>query len=433
MCDQSGECYLQDYSFTYGRSQPRFEEDKVKNPKKDVGEHILLYADRCILCTRCVRFTREISGTSELFVDGRGSKEEIEIFPGRPVNNKLSVNVVDLCPVGALLDKNFLFKQRVWLLKSTPSISPVDSGGENLWVDQNEGKIYRCRPRYNASVNQWWVSNDSRYAWKAVTSADRLSSAKRAQFGTQVEFPAAKAAEQAIIDLNALVATAGPGSLYAMLSPMMASEEAYLLGQLIRRLDQLAVLVIGPVPTEPDETFSNSITGKQTFVIKGEKVPNAAGVRKVMELLGGPTATYEELVKSESPELKKLKGGWIVGGYLKDWLPKEQPALFKKGFRVVQDILPNSLVNVADIVLPGAAWTEKDGCWMNYQGTAQVFVQAVPAPEGVVNEAELYHTLLGRAGVYSAAAVRLEMGEPFASAQVPAVNVREPEMEFVEL
>ena len=149
VCDQAGECSLQDYSYEYGRSQSRFEEDKEKNPKKDVGDHIYLYADRCIMCTRCVRFTREVSGQSELYVDGRGHKEEIDIFPGKPLNNKLAGNVVDLCPVGALLDKDFLFKQRVWLLKRVPSISPADSGGENIFLEYNEGVVYRIKPRYN--------------------------------------------------------------------------------------------------------------------------------------------------------------------------------------------------------------------------------------------------------------------------------------------
>src|SRR5580693_3363720 len=152
VCDQAGECFLQDYSYQYGRSQSRFEEDKAKKPKKDVGEHIYLYSDRCIMCTRCVRFTREVSGTSELYVDGRGYREEIDIFPGKPCNNKLAGNVVDLCPVGALLDKDFLFKQRVWLLKQAASISPVDSGGENIFLEHNENVIYRVKPRYNADV-----------------------------------------------------------------------------------------------------------------------------------------------------------------------------------------------------------------------------------------------------------------------------------------
>lgn len=432
VCDQAGECLLQDYSYQYGRSQSRFEEAKEKKPKKDVGEHILLYNDRCIMCTRCVRFTREISGTSELYVDGRGSTEQIDIFPGKPCNNKLAGNVVDLCPVGALLDKEFLFKQRVWLLKATPSISPVDSGGENIYIDQNEGKIYRIRPRFNGEVNQWWISDDTRYSWKAVHDEKRLKSPMRLQYGAQVETSYAKAIEQAMTDLKAL-AKGGSGSLYAMLSPMMANEEAWLLGKAIRAIDPAAVMVLGPVPTGQDEVFKNSLTGKQTFVIKGEKVPNAAGVRRVIAMLGGPSATYEELVKSETPELKKLKGGWIVGGYLGAWLPKDQPVLFKKGYRVVQDILPNTLTAAAEIVLPGAAWAEKDGSWENYQGKIQPFLASVVPVEGARREGDVYYALLGRTGLYSGAAVRQEMGEPFASVKLPEEKAVEPAFEFAEL
>src|SRR5262245_1316732 len=174
VCDQAGECLLQDYSYQYGRSESRFEEDKAKNPKKDVGNHILLYSDRCIMCTRCVRFTREISGTSELAVFGRGHKEEIDVFPGRPVNNPLSANVVDLCPVGALLDKDFLFSQRVWFLKSTPAISPINAGGENIEIHHNEGRIYRIKPRFNKDVNKWWISDEARYGFDFVHAPDRL-------------------------------------------------------------------------------------------------------------------------------------------------------------------------------------------------------------------------------------------------------------------
>src|SRR4051812_25141685 len=210
--DQAGGGYLQDYSYQYGRSQSRFEEDKVKNPKKDVGDNIMLYSDRCIMCTRCVRFTREVSGTSELYVDGRGHREEIDIFPGRPVNNKLAGNVVDLCPVGALLDKDFLFKQRVWLLKRAPSISPVDAGGENIWLHHNEGIIYRIKPRYNADVNQWWISDDTRYSYKIVEDEKRLRQARRTQYGTQIETPLSHAVEHAVHELTNVVKTNGAGS-----------------------------------------------------------------------------------------------------------------------------------------------------------------------------------------------------------------------------
>ncbi|HEY8665766.1 MAG TPA: 2Fe-2S iron-sulfur cluster-binding protein [Tepidisphaeraceae bacterium] len=434
VCDQAGECFLQDYSYEYGRSQSRFEEDKAKKPKKDVGENIVLYNDRCIMCTRCVRFTREVSGTSELYVDGRGHKEEIDCFPGRPCNNKLAGNVVDLCPVGALLDKDFLFKQRVWLLKSVPSISPADSGGENIYLDQNEGKIYRIKPRYNAEVNQWWINDDTRYSWKFVHDEKRLTQARRVQYGTQVDTAYANAVQEAVSGLKALVAVNGPGSLYAMMSPMMACEEAWLLGQVIRSIDAQAVLVLGPVPTAgPDETFKNYLTGKQTFTIKGEKVPNAAGIRRVMNLLGGASATFDEFTASATPALKKLKGGWIVGGYGSNWLPKEQPALLKRGFRVVQDVLPSALTDAAEILLPAASFAEKDGTWENFQGKLQHFSAAVPPPEGARREGDVYLSILGRPGLYNAAAIRREMGEPFAAVQIPSENAAEPAFEFVEL
>src|SRR5215218_3140024 len=227
VCDQAGECLLQDYSYQYGRSQSRFEEDKQKKPKKDVGLNVLLYNDRCIMCTRCVRFTREVSGTNELFVEGRGHTEEISIFPGRPLDNKLSGNVVDLCPVGALLDKDFLFKQRVWLLKETPSISPVDSGGENIYLHHNEGVIYRIKPRYNPDVNTWWISDDTRYSYKAVVSDKRLTGARRSQYGSQISTSYSKAIEEADEGLRRTFAEAkdAPGSLFALLSPMMTCEE----------------------------------------------------------------------------------------------------------------------------------------------------------------------------------------------------------------
>jgi anaerobic selenocysteine-containing dehydrogenase len=219
-----------------------------------------------------------------------------------------------------------------------------------------------------------------------------------------------------------------------MLSPMMACEEAWLLGKAIRAVDPQAVLVLGPVPTSGhDEIFKNPANGKQTFVIKAEKVPNAAGIRRVMQMLGGATATFDELVKAEKPELKKLAGGWIVGGYLSSWLPKAQPAAFKKTFRVLQDILPSALADSVDVVLPAAAWAEKDGCWENFAGKIQPFEAAIRPPEGARREGDVYLQLLGRPGLYSAAKVREDMGEPFAAVKVKADKAADPAFEFVEL
>lgn len=434
VCDQAGECWLQDYSYDYGRSTSRFEEDKSKNPKKVVGEHVLLYADRCIMCTRCVRFTREVSGTAELFVNGRGHREEIDIFPGRPLDNKLSVNVVDLCPVGALLDRDFLFKQRVWLLKSTPSISPADSGGENILLQHNENVVYRVKPRHNPHVNQWWISDDTRYAFKPVHDKNRLVVASTKKHGLPEPTDYAAAVDAASEGLKKAVAEHGEGSLYAMLSPMMACEEAHLLATYVRSLDPQAVLVLGPVPTGERHEFKNP-AGQTTFVIQPEKVPNKNGVLRVIESFGGPTATADDLADG-SGVVANLKAGWVVGGYLSNWLPATLPAFFNDTFTVVQDVLPNALTEVADVLLPAAAWAEKDGCWENVDNRIQPFAAAISPPPGARREGDVYYRLLGRPGFYAAEDVRAEMGEAFDLTVALDESVGaagEPEYEFVEI
>jgi NADH-quinone oxidoreductase subunit G len=373
-----------------------------------------------------VRFTREISGQSELYVDGRGHREEIDIFPGQPLNNKLSVNVVDLCPVGALLDKDFLFKQRVWLLKRTPSISPADSGGENIWLEHNEGVIYRIKPRYNADVNRWWISDDTRYTYKAVHDEKRLKRAMRIQYGTQVETRFDDALEYADTELRRLHRENGDAALFLLLSPMMACEEAYLLGKYMRSIDRKCALVLGPVPSSAEDEIFRNQSGAETFRIKAEKVPNAAGIRRVMQLLGGPTITLDQLGKATN-----VKAGWIAGGYLSNWVTDQLK--LPKSFKVLQDVFPTKFSDSADIVLPAAAWAEKDGCWENHQGRIQAFEAAVAPPGDAQREGDVYYKLLNRAGFYHAAEVRREMGEPFASIAIAAEAPVEHAMEFVEL
>ncbi len=432
VCDQAGECFLQDYSFNYGRSIPRFEEDKERQAKKDIGRHILLYSDRCIYCTRCIRFTREVSGGGELYMKGRGATQEVDAFPGRPIDNKLSLNVVDLCPVGALLEKEFLFKKRVWLLRSTPSITPADSGGDNTWIDHSQNIVYRIRPRYNAEVNQWWISDDSRHLYQILYDKNRLFFPMTRQHGASVRTDWDQALQQAAAGLKQCVQDHGPGSLYCLLSPMMACEEAWLLGQWMRSLDPQALLILGPVPRAPqDEVFHNYLTRKETFRIQAEKVPNAAGIRRVMGMLGGPSAEYPDLT-SNRPELEKRRGGWIVGGYLSNWLPADPPALLGRGFRIVQDLLPNALTDSADLFLPAAAWAEKEGCWENHQGKLQPFNAAVTPPQGIRREGDVFYHLLSRPGLYAAQAVRREMGLPFAAIQPPIEKEAKSE-EFQEL
>ncbi|MGL4419985.1 MAG: 2Fe-2S iron-sulfur cluster-binding protein, partial [Gemmataceae bacterium] len=166
VCDKAGECKLQDYSYEYGRSESRLVDEKNQPPNKpNLSSKITLFTDRCIMCTRCVRFTREISGTAELMVVGRGHHEEIDVFPGRPLENKLSGNVVDLCPVGALGSKDFLYTQRVWYMKTTDNVCPGCSTGCSIHTDTNKEIVYRLRARENPDAQGYFMCDEGRWGY----------------------------------------------------------------------------------------------------------------------------------------------------------------------------------------------------------------------------------------------------------------------------
>src|SRR5437016_1919247 len=177
VCDKAGECGLQDFSYRYGRAESRMIDEKNTPPNKPgISDKISLFTDRCIMCSRCVRFTREVSGTAELQVINRGNHSEIDVFPGEPLENKLAGNVVDLCPVGALCSKDFLYKQRVWALKTRESVCPRCSTGCSIDVDANKDIVYRLRPRYNpeAEASGWFLCDEGRYGYHYCNSAERL-------------------------------------------------------------------------------------------------------------------------------------------------------------------------------------------------------------------------------------------------------------------
>lgn len=401
VCDQAGECFLQDYSYQYGRGVSRFEEMKVKQPKKDLGPHVYLYSDRCIMCTRCVRFTKEVAGTGELMVLGRGNKEEIDVFPGVPIDNELSANVIDLCPVGALLDKDFLFAQRVWFLKSTPSIDPITASGDNIFIEHNQGQIYRVKPRTNPAVNKWWITDEVRYGWKFVHSEDRLRTPTRKQFGASVECDYTRAYEEVIRGVRA--ALADGKRLALLVSPMLPCEEAHALARLARTLDPRAILALGPVPVQgQDKVFPTGVqeNDPKAFKMYAEKAPNARGVRRVLAAWDG---VAPEGVMSFDGFLRSLGHGSgasgvgavvLTGNYPSDWATPELLASLGGKFAVVIDTLASPLSDRADVLLPGATFAEKAGTFENARGMLQAFEQAIPVVELAKTEGQLALDLL---------------------------------------
>ncbi|SFJ36555.1 molybdopterin-dependent oxidoreductase [Planctomicrobium piriforme] len=414
-CDQAGECFLQDYSFRFGRGYSRLQEPKnIKADKDHIGDQITLFTDRCIMCTRCVRFTREISGTAELMVTNRGTHEEIDIFPGEPVNNKLAGNVVDLCPVGALCSKDFLYKQRVWWLQSADSVCPDCSTGCSIHVDQNEDHVYRLRPRFNPDAQGHFMCDDGRFGWKYINSEDRLIMPEQRSNGQLVanDWESVMAGvRQAFSD----VAVQSPGRTAAVLSPFMTVEEAYLLAQYIKGLDPNASLFMGPVPVVGgDDTYPKDVHGQPQkdvkFTIRAEKCPNRRGVELVLKHFTGVAAPFSDAMSQIGSG--KFDAVYVVGGDPRGWIQDEHAGAFSNlKVLAVQDLLPSAIIGYATFVLPGGSFAEREGTFVNHSGLAQEIRRAIRGPDDSRPDGRLLWELCERPGLFRPAVLREEISQ----------------------
>jgi NADH-quinone oxidoreductase subunit G len=392
ICDKAGECKLQDYHFKHGQSERRVDLRPFTSRRRDIGD-VTLFVDRCVMCSRCVRFTAEISGTNELMVTGRGAHEEIDVVPGFPLSNKLSGNVVDLCPVGALGDKDFLYKQRVWFLREHRGICTGCATGCSIWIDENEDHIYRIRPRQNLRVNQWWICNDGRYDYPHVHDPRRITQPQRRGSGVV-----------AALDWSSLPAVLEArlrkaGRLAAVISPHLTVEEAYLLCQMVRRIDAEARLFLGPVPVMgQDEQFPKG------FTISAEKCPNRRGVEAIIAHFAHRVEMFDALLTAVDHD--EVQGVWLAGGYKEPWIDDATAERFKRlGLLIVQDLFPSPLSERATYVLPGAAYAERDGSYVNRGDRLQSAPWAIRPPAGVWTEGSLLWTMLGRRGLYNSRVV----------------------------
>jgi NADH-quinone oxidoreductase subunit G len=424
VCDKAGECLLQDYSYRFGHATSRMIDEKNTPPNKDyIGEHISLFTDRCIMCSRCVRFTREISGTAELQVISRGHHSEIDIFPGEPVNNKLAGNVVDLCPVGALCSKDFLYKQRVWFLKAQPSVCPDCSTGCSIHVDNNKDIVYRLRPRENPQAQGYFMCDDGRFNYSYINGRERLQEPRlgKDQGPWEKVLPALK---------NELikVGLSDGRTLGAVLSPYLTCEEAYLLARLVKDLSPEGKLYLGWVPVVgADDHSPKNSKGESVepikFTIRAEKCPNRRGVEAILKHYQGEILGFERAIADA--EGGKLRALYVTAGYppkLGSWYtPAQQEALRKVPLLVVQDLHASSLSEMAAYVLPASSFAEKDGCFVNHANLAQEIHWAVRPGQLGRTDGQVFLDLLGRRGLLQAAVLRQELARevPFFAALAP--------------
>jgi NADH-quinone oxidoreductase subunit G len=411
VCDKAGECKLQDFSYQFGRSASRMVDDKHQPPNKPhISSKITLFTDRCVMCSRCVRFTREISGTAELTVVNRGDHAEIDVFPGEPLENKLAGNVVDLCPVGALGSKDFLYKQRVWNLKTKPSVCPGCSTGCSIDVDANKDIVYRLRPRENPAAQGHFICDEGRHGYHYCNSAQRLA---RPQARTPQGLAPAPWADL-LPSLRAdLTAAAQAGPVAGVLSPFLTCEEAYLLASYLKKLSPQAKLALGPVPVVgADDTYPKDRRGRPMepvkFTIRAEKCPNRRGVEEVLKLFAGSVTPFADLVRDAG----LWRAVFVTGGYptAARWLTAEQAAaLAQAPLVVVQDLFASPLTEAAKYVLPAATFAEKDGTFVNHAGLGQRLEKAVNPPQECRTEAQVFSDLLQRPGLVHGPTLRAEV------------------------
>ena len=386
ICDQAGECYLQDYAFEYGRRAARTQEPRRKLLKRvDVGPRVVLDQERCILCRRCVRFCKEITETRELGVFNLGDQSVVDIFPDEPLANDYSINTADICPVGALLSKDFHHKMRVWFLDETESVCPNCSNGCNIKVGAARGNVYRFLPRRNDQVNDTWMCDGGRLGYRFVNDHRlREPRVRRSNGSAVVSWD--DALHEAATRLGDLVRRSEQSVVATIVSPHLTNEELFTLGQLIAgglRTTQHDIAVITGIADD--------------FLIKSEKAANARGAR---DLGLGASANGTTLTAIRDGIVAgTIRGLFVTGTDIWEVWGSEVAAVLGR-LEVLVVVAPNAhpLVDMAHVALPGLTFAEKNGTFTNHAGRVQRIHRALD-PGSQPSDGDLFLQLGRRLGM----------------------------------
>ena len=378
ICDQAGECKLQEFSTAYGRGYSRFVEQKNVKPKRtQLGPRVTLDDERCILCSRCVRFSKEVAKDDVLgFVD-RGSYSTLTCYPGKRLENNYSLNTVDICPVGALTSTDFRFKMRVWFLKQTSSIDTESSVGVNTEVWSREGVIYRITPRQNDAVNDTWMADSGRMLYKKVKAADRLIEPSINGSTTAPEI-ALKAAGDLLRAQNGVL---NSGSVAIVASGRSSVEEQFLTKKLADAL-KAAVHLVGRVGQGDG------------ILVSADRNPNVRGalVTGLISTLPAQkiTALAAEIDAGRVATILSVGEDLLAAGLTSEQLAKVSV--------IYLGTHQNATSEAAKVVVPALTVFEKSGTFINQQFRLQKFFKAVPGPAGVSDDLVTLSNLLAVSG-----------------------------------
>src|ERR1043166_8073946 len=380
ICDQAGECELQEFSVEYGAAGSRFLENKVKKPKNvELGPRVTLDDERCILCSRCIRFCNEIAKDDVLGFIDRGSHTVLTAHPGKRLENNYSLNTVDICPVGALTSSDFRFEMRVWFLKETKSICTSCATGCNTVIGSREDIVYRQTPRENDHVNSCWMCDYGRLNYKYLEAEDRLLEPRIRVEGKLVPADWPTAIGQAALQLKQFA-----GSEIAIVaSGRMTNEELWLTAQLAK---SLGVKWVDIVPRRG--------RGDKILLSK-DRNPNTNGARLILGSRSAPGAKLMAIAEAvRSGEIKALvilKENAMHLGLSVEELA-QMPAL------VVMNTLPNEATKNATVVLPACGFAEKRGSMVNGKGRLQRLNRATRPPGNARDDWEILRDLLQAIG-----------------------------------
>ncbi len=380
ICDQAGECKLQEFSTAYGRGYSRFVEQKNVKPKRtQLGPRVTLDDERCILCSRCIRFSKEVAKDDVLgFVD-RGSYSTLTCYPGKQLANNYSLNTVDICPVGALTSTDFRFKMRVWFLKETPSIDTESSVGANTTVSSREGVIYRITPRQNDAVNDTWMADSGRLLYKQVKADNRLLAPAINGAATATEM-ALKAAADLLVGRSLPAEASGEGRVAIVGSGRSSVEEQFLTKKLADALQASAVLV-------------SRVGQGDKLLVSADRNPNVRGALVTGLISSLPTQQLTTL--AADIDAGKVKTVLSIGEDLT--AAGLTAAQLAKVSVVYLGTHQNATSNAAKVVIPALTVFEKSGTFVNQQFRLQKFAKAVPGPAGVADDLVTLACLAGAA------------------------------------
>lgn len=379
VCDQAGECWLQNFYMQHGLYDSKMVENKVKKHKAlPIGPNVMLDSERCILCSRCVRFCDEVSKSHELGIFNRGDHAELLPCPGRELNNNYSGNTIDICPVGALTDRDFRFRTRVWYLSETQSVCPGCSTGCNIYVHHNDHRKYkaggirisRLKPRYNPEVNQWWMCDEGRYGFTDVDAPSRILTPKKKAKKSWQALTWGDAVDEIASKLHDLINKFGAGKIGVILSPQMTNEDLFAAKRFFKDILHVKYLDF--------EIPSLAKGSEDDFLIKADKNPNSQGAKNLSlsaQENGGRTVAQMLNAAAE----KQLKALYICHHDLKRGFSSEkvESALSNLDLIIFQGTNENRTSRWANYCLPSAAFVEKDGTFTNFANRVQRIHQAV--------------------------------------------------------